>query len=107
MKTLFNALVVLVFVLASNAAAQDKAAKTGAAAYDDFVEPWRTRFVKDWERQIESVKDSIATSKDRAGKARNTATNIRSGGVPANVKRARHRQEGGRGQEAVAGTGEE
>jgi len=60
MKRLFKTSAVVVFVAVSYAPAQDSPANTGAAAYDDFVEPWRSRFIKHWEKEVESVKSYLA-----------------------------------------------
>ena len=49
-------------------------AKIGSAVYDDFVEPWREKFVKAWETEVEQTKGSIKTYNQRARAAKNVST---------------------------------
>ena len=49
-----------------NAKVQEE--KVGAAAYDTFKEPYRTRFVNDWEAEVKRIKEEI---KSYPAKARN------------------------------------
>jgi hypothetical protein len=49
--------------------------KTGAAAYDDFAEPWRTRFLEAWEKEVGKTKadrgywrERVAAANDAEGR---------------------------------------
>jgi hypothetical protein len=47
-----------------NAMSQEEAReekKTGAAAYDDFKEPYRTQLVGNWKQAVEAAKQNVAT----------------------------------------------
>jgi hypothetical protein len=47
--------------------------KTGAAAYNDFKEPYRTQFIKQWKERVNQLKQEIA------GQQRDFAAMLRSG----------------------------
>lgn len=72
MKTLCAVAAVLAFTL--GASAQNKAVKTGAAAYDDFAEPWRSRFLKAWEKEVSDARTKRATYGGRAATAKDPET---------------------------------
>jgi hypothetical protein len=39
--------------------------KTGAAAYDAFPEPWRSRFIKEWEGEVTRAKNLLGAAEQR------------------------------------------
>ncbi len=45
-------------------------ARAGATVYDDFEEPWREKFIKAWENEVESTKQSVKTYQQRSRVAR-------------------------------------
>ena len=66
MKTLFGIGTLLALFLSTHAAGQD-APKTGAAVYDDFVEPWRGRFIATWKGEVASIKKGIERYRQLSG----------------------------------------
>lgn len=81
---------VVVFVaLASPVAAQERKPKPpeGAAVYDVYVEPWKTRFTQDWRREVEKLQTNIRTATPRANAVvARRIDGVRSGWLPANIK---------------------
>ena len=45
--------------------AKGGAAKAGAAAYDDFIDPVRELLVKDWEREVGAIREAIRGDEER------------------------------------------
>jgi hypothetical protein len=46
------------------------AAKTGAAAYDDFIDPVRELLVKAWESEVDAIKRAIKDDEERGRMAK-------------------------------------
>ena len=62
MYRLLITVVVLAFVLVSFAIGQETNSGSGAAAYDVFKEPYRTKFLENWEKAVSDLKHQIETS---------------------------------------------
>jgi hypothetical protein len=73
MKVVLHTVGLAVFVLVSHAAGQDKTPpdkskdkpNSGAAAYDHFPEPLRSKLVKEWEQELDALKRAITDDEKR------------------------------------------
>jgi len=70
---------------APSAAAQEK--RTGAEAYDDFKEPYRTKFVESWEKAVTDAKKAALASR-KPTKATTTAGRHKTSGMSADERAA-------------------
>ncbi len=59
MKRMYYILMLLIIFLAIPVQPVQAKGKRGAAAYEEFTEPWRSRFVETWERAIEHKRNEI------------------------------------------------